>query len=49
VPGLSCQAKEVSTGFRLGVRPEALGKRVWITAHVRDTGGGEWRQPSTPP
>jgi hypothetical protein len=35
-PGLSFQAGEVSTGFRLGVRPEALGKRLRVTAHVRD-------------
>ena len=41
VPGLSFQAGEVSTGFRLGVRPEALGKRLRITAHVRDNGGRE--------
>jgi len=39
VPGLSFQAGEVSTGFRLGVRPEALGKRLRITAHVRDNRG----------
>ena len=41
VPGLSFQAGEVSTGFRLGVRPEALGKRLRIIAHVRDNGGRE--------
>jgi LPXTG cell wall anchor motif len=41
VPGLSFQAGEVSTGFRLGVRPEALGKRLRITAHLRDNGGRE--------
>jgi hypothetical protein len=41
VPGLSFQAGEVSTGFRLGVRPEALGNRLRITAHVRDNGGRE--------
>jgi len=40
-PGLSFQAGEISTGFRLGVPPEALGKRLRITAHVRDNGGRE--------
>ncbi len=41
VPGLSFQAGEVSTGFRLGVRPEALAKRLRIIAHVRDNRGRE--------
>ncbi|MFL6127462.1 MAG: hypothetical protein ACJ73E_00155 [Mycobacteriales bacterium] len=37
--GLSFQAGEVSTGFRLGVRPDALGTRLRIIAHVRDNAG----------
>ena len=39
VHGLSFQAGEVSTGFRLGLPPKALGTRLRITAHVRDSAG----------
>jgi LPXTG-motif cell wall-anchored protein len=37
--GLSFQSGESSTEFRLGVPPDAVGKRLRITAHVRDTAG----------
>jgi len=37
--GLSFHPGQRSEGFRLGVQPEALGKRLRITAHVRDTAG----------
>jgi hypothetical protein len=39
VPGLSFQAGEASTGFRVGVGPTAPGTRLRITAHVRDDAG----------
>jgi LPXTG-motif cell wall-anchored protein len=37
--GLSFQSGESGPEFRLGVRPKALGSRLRITAHVRDTAG----------
>jgi hypothetical protein len=37
--GLSFQAGESGPGFRVGVGPEALGTRLRITAHVRDSAG----------
>jgi hypothetical protein len=37
--GLSFHPGQTSEGFRLGVRPEALGSRLRITAHLRDTAG----------
>lgn len=39
VPGLSFQAGESGPGFRLGVGPEELGRRMRIIAHVRDSAG----------
>jgi hypothetical protein len=39
VDGLSFQVGESSTEFRLGVPAEAIGTRLRLTAHVRDTGG----------
>ena len=39
VRGLSFQAGESGPGFRIGVGPEALGQRLRIIAHVRDSAG----------
>ena len=37
--GLSFQPGQTSTGFRLGIGPDALAERLRVTAHVRDTAG----------